>query len=225
MADQLLSIDDSTLTEIANAIRSKGGLPSSNKLSFPDGMIAALQDIVTEATITPKITPQAKTLTPSDTSFAIAPGFHDGTGTVRIETEPGSANPTYTEETYYPPAGKFFSSFAVGGIGNAKQMVSGSVTASGGTSFSITGLNFTPEGAFIILDNSTGRPPNKTCLSVLYIAGQSFFNQSVRFGYTSGVLMAGSYGSCSVASGSVTFNGRSDIAYFDGKYQYVIWGS
>lgn len=223
MADQLLSIDDSTLTAIANAIRSKGG--TNAPLSFPDGMIAALQNIVTEATVTPKIAPETKTLTPSDTSFAITPGFHAGAGTVKIETEPGSANPTYTEETYYPSAGKFFSSFAVGGIGNAKQMVSGSVTASGGTSFSITGLNFTPEGALLVLDNSTGRPPNKTCLSVLYIAGQSFYNQSMRFGYTSGVLTAGSYGSCSPSSGSITFNGRSDILYYDGNYRYVLWGS
>lgn len=224
MADQLLSIDDSTLTAIANAIRSKGGLPSSNKLSFPDGMIAALQDIVTEATITPKITPQAKTLTPSDTSFAIAPGFHDGTGTVKIETEPGSANPTYTEETYYPSAGKFFSSFVVGGIGSAKKMASGSVTASGGTSLTIPGFDFTPEGALLILNNSTGRPPNKTCLSVVYVAGEDIKNPSMRFGYTSGVLTSG-YGTCSPSYGTVTFNGRNDISYFNGTYQYVLWGS
>lgn len=222
MADQLLSIENSTLTAIANAIRNKGG--TSAALSFPNGFVSALQAIETEETITPKITPQQVTLTPSNTSFPIEAGFHDGTGTVKIETEPGSANPTSSEVTYTPSAGKFFSSFAVGGIGNAKKMASGSITATGGTSLTISGFDFTPEGALLILNNSTGRPPNKTCLSIVYVAGAEIRNPSMRFGYTSGVLTSG-YGTCSPTYGSVTFNGRSDISYFDGTYQYVLWGS
>lgn len=222
MADQLLSIDDSTLTAIANAIRSKGG--TTAQLSFPDGMAAALQNIVTEATVTPKITSQEVTLTPSNTSFTITPGFHDGTGKVKIETVAGSANPTQTEQTYYPPDGKWFSEFAVGGIGNGKKMATGSITVSGSLSFTIDGLNFTPEGAIIVLNNNTGRPSNKTCLGFIYIAGYEMYYDSVRFGYTSGVLVQG-YSSGSPAAGSFTFTGRGDIEYFDGTYQYVVWGS
>jgi hypothetical protein len=148
MADQLLSIDDSTLTAIADAIRSKGG--TTAQLSFPDGMVSALQAIETEATVTPKITPQQVTLTPSNTSFPIEAGFHDGTGTVKIETETGSANPTSTEQTYYPSAGKFFSSFWVDGIGSGTQLVTGAKTFTGTSdNFVVDGLSFTPIGVLL----------------------------------------------------------------------------
>lgn len=148
MTDELLSVESSGLVAIANAIRTKGN--TNAPLTFPAGFVSALQAITTEATVTPKITPQQKVLTPSDTSFSIDAGFHDGTGTVSIQTETGSANPTSTQQTYYPSAGKFFSSFAVGGIGSGVQAVTGTKTfASASDNFVVSGLGFTPQGILL----------------------------------------------------------------------------
>ncbi|MBQ4207655.1 MAG: hypothetical protein II621_05055, partial [Clostridia bacterium] len=138
MADELLSVESSGLDAIANAIRTKGG--TNAPLTFPAGFVSALQAITTEATVTPKITPQQKVLTPSDTSFSIDAGFHDGTGTVSIQTETGSANPTSTQQTYYPSAGKFFSSFFVGGIGSGLQVYQSTKQGSGGSSITLDNL-------------------------------------------------------------------------------------
>lgn len=228
MADQLLSIEDSTLTAIANAIRNKGGLPQSNKLSFPDGMVAALQNIETEATVTPKITPQQVTLTPSNTSFPIAAGFHDGTGTVKIETETGSANPTSTEQTYYPSAGKFFSSFYVGGIGNGKQVVTGTITVSSSVSLSITGLptSFTPEG---IIGGVCSKSSNTRyqCADFIYAPSISPSYIGKYYGGSSYTLNSSdTWKDAQLNQGSVYLEYKStSSAKFANTIFYVIWGS
>lgn len=224
MADQLLSIEDSTLTAIANAIRSKGG--TSAALAFPNGFVSALQAIETEATITPKITPQQVTLTPSNTSFAISPGFHDGTGTVKIETETGSANPTSTEQTYYPSAGKFFSSFLVGGIGSGKQVITGTVTIpNDSTSLTISNLTFTPVGVAGMTLRSTTVKEYKDLIV-------AFFKDNTFTSYYNGI------GQSSGASGAplgdincqISFSNGQAVASisgsrrFNGDYLYVVWG-
>ena len=132
MAEELLGINKSSLDAIGQAIRNKGG--TNALLSFPSGMVSALQAITTVATVTPKITPQQKILTPNDTQFSIDAGFHDGTGTVAIQldTTNNSANPTSTQQTYYPDTGKFFGSFTVGGTGNGVVVAIGETTFSEG---------------------------------------------------------------------------------------------
>lgn len=219
MADEILSIEESTLNAIAQAIKNKGG--TSAKLSFPDGMVAALQNIETEATVTPKITPQQVTLTPSNTSFAIDAGFHDGTGTVKIETETGSANPTSTEQTYYPSAGKFFSAFWVDGIGNATQIITGTVTLNNERNLVISGLSFTPIGIIVLHrpDPNVKRYDNQ----VLNAISVPNLNPNA----TGTNQDSGSYGyaslSFSFSSGSATVSSTSNGRFYD-TYFYIVFG-
>lgn len=229
MADQLLSIEDSALTAIANAIRNKGG--TSAALSFPNGFVSALQAIETEATVTPKITPQQVTLTPSNTSFPIEAGFHDGTGTVKIETETGSANPTSTEQTYYPSAGKFFSSFYVGGIGSGKKVITGTKVGDGSYKLTITqsdnaDFDFKPSGMAGMLINPSGVSGDRTA------AFQSFSSQSPRIYWNLTAYSKKFWNGMASSSqrfdlgtvGVATANFPFSMYNFKGTYFYVIWG-
>lgn len=225
MADQLLSIEDSTLTAIANAIRSKGG--TSAKLSFPDGMVAALQNIETEATVTPKITPQQVTLTPSNTSFPIEAGFHDGTGTVKIETETGSANPTSEEQMIYPSAGKFFSSFYVGGIGSGYKVQTGTKQGAGGSALTIDDFDFTPSGIICgVCDKSSNTSSQVSDFAYLSNVSHRYTGY---YYYTSSKIMWHRT-RASAPDSDVTFSyGEVKIKLpssykFANTFYYVVWG-
>ena len=224
MADQLLSIEDSTLTAIANAIRAKGGTNAA--LSFPNGFVDALQAITTEATVTPKITPQQKVLTPSETSFSIDPGFHDGTGTIAIQldTTNNSANPTSSQQTYYPDTGKFFGSFAVGGLGTGVIMATGEITVSASDSVTISGLSFTPYGLIIAIKTHNGADYTYTG----FVWDKDLADNSTaplpytRKGKAGGVRVATQI---SRSYGSISVGGNLNVSYFNGTYSYVVWGA
>ena len=222
MADELLSVESSGLVAIANAIRTKGGTNAA--LTFPAGFVSALQAITTEATVTPKITPQ-----PSDTSFSIDAGFHDGTGTVSIQTETGSANPTATQQTYYPSAGKFFSSFAVGGLGNGVQAVTGTKTfASASDNFVVSGLGFTPQGVllFSVPDPTLKEYVNQytSAISVPNLApsysGTAIDNIS---GSSYGLASIGSFSYSSSNGGTVTIEHGGSSGFLH-TYFYIVFG-
>lgn len=57
-----------------------------------------------------------KTLTASDSSFAIAEGYHDGTGSVKIVPESKSVTPTKAAQTVSPTTGKVLSTVEVAAI-------------------------------------------------------------------------------------------------------------
>lgn len=226
MADEILSIEESTLNSIAQAIKNKGG--TNTPLSFPDGMVSALQAIETEATVTPKITPQQVTLTPSSTSFAISPGFHDGTGTVKIETEAGSANPTSSERTYYPSAGKFFSSFLVGGIGSGYKVETGTKQGDGSKSLTIDGFDFTPIGIIggvcAKSSNTSGQVADFAYLNNVSHSREGFYY------YSSSKIMyhrtkSAADSDFKFSYGKVEINLQSTSYKFANTLWYVIWGS
>ena len=223
MADQLLSIQDSTLTAIANSIRSKGNTNSS--LEFPTDFVSALQAITTEATVTPKITAQQKVLTPNDTQFSIDAGFHDGTGTVSIQfdTTNNSANPTSSQQTYYPSSGKFFSSFSVGGTGSGKVMATGEITLSGQRNFTISGLSFTPEGIAVALKQRSGSS-NFTYVGSVWVSGIEP-NRNLLYCYKGKADNTLTSYKHDVSSGSIVFGNTGDYSYWNGTYYYVVWGS
>ena len=218
MADELLSIDTDNLDALANAIKDKAGVSRSTKLAFPSEFVSTLQTIETEATVTPKITPQQKVLTPSDTSFSIDAGFHDGTGTVSIQTETGSANPTSSQQTYYPSTGKFFSSFYVGGTGEGFQIQTGEVTSNGSKDFTINDLPFTPAGFFAVLKTPTGAANS----GVIHKYGVTpNFNvpeiyNSKSSDASTGMLQEQTYGSVTTKTGYERFRGT---------YYYIAWGN
>ena len=128
MADELLNIEDSSLQNIANAIRTKGG--TNQPLEFPAGFVSALQAIETDATVTPKIQPQQVTLTKDSTNFPIAAGFHDGTGTVGISLQSKTVTPNDNQQDVVPDAGKLLSEVIVNAVSAGYKMATGTITVS-----------------------------------------------------------------------------------------------
>lgn len=230
MADELLSVESSGLVAIANAIRTKGS--TNAPLTFPAGFVSALQAITTEATVTPKITPQQKVLTPSDTSFALQAGFHDGSGTVSIQTETGSANPTSSQQTYYPSTGKFFSSFYVGGLGAGYQVKIGTKAGDGGYTFTVNQLPFKTAAGIVIGIYNTGA--SKSTVTHVQIMDIPYTSMCGSYATASSYLLIGfdnnsnnRQRAVSNADYSITVNlsAYSTKENFSGNYFYIVWGN
>lgn len=226
MADQLLSIEDSTLTAIANAIRSKGG--TSAALSFPNGFVSALQAIETVATVTPKIAPPStKELTPSDTSFAIEQGYHTKSTIVSISTTTGSATPSSTEQTYYPPNPyNFFSSFWVDGIGSGYKVQTGTKQGAGGSALTIDDFDFTPSGIICgVCDKSSNTSSQVSDFAYLNNVSHRYAGY---YYYSSSKIMW--HRAKNAAQNDVTFSyGEVKIKLpssykFANTFYYVVWG-
>ena len=64
----------------------------------------------------PNVGSASKVLDTTITSFAIAEGYHDGTGTVTVSTEAKSATPTKSEQVISPTKGKVISKVTVAPI-------------------------------------------------------------------------------------------------------------
>ena len=240
MADQLLSIDSSNLGRVANEIRTKAGLSSSQKLVFPDtdeqgelGMISALQGITTEATVTPKISPQQVTLTKDSTSFAISPGFHDGNGTVGITLHSKTVTPNSSQQTVEPDTGKLLSQVIVNAMGNGYQVAQGTVTYSNQESVTLSGYGFTAAGFVFMHTNipeiaSSGAGSR---ISLLYTSNRpddttySWNPYVVEGSSIMGVYSTMYGGSATNAYNSLTLYKYNDTGRFNGTYFYFIWGN
>jgi hypothetical protein len=223
MADEILSIDTDTLDGIANAIRNKGGLPQSNKLSFPDGMVNALRNIETVATVTPKISPPSTVeLTPSNTSYPIESGYHTNNTRVFINATTGSATPSSTEQTYYPPSPySFFSSFWVDGIGEATQIVTGTVILNNARDLIVSGLSFTPIGIIVLHrpDPNVKRYDNQVLNA---ISVPNLNPNTTGTGQNSGSYVVTTI-SFSFSGGSATVSSTSYARFYD-TYFYIVFG-
>ena len=128
--------------------------------------------------VMPNIGSASKTLDTTTTSFTIAKGYHDGTGSVNIVTEIKSATPTKSEQNITPTTGKVLSKVTVAAIPAAYQDVTG-VTA---TAADIL------DGKFIV--TSTGAKTEGTMANNGAINGTidgiSATSYQVAAGYTSG---------------------------------------
>lgn len=232
MADQLLSIQDSSLQGIANSIKSKCGISTSTKLEFPgdasktNSFVGALKEIETEITITPKISPQQKTLTLNDTSFAISPGFHDGTGAVKINTQSKTVTPSSSQQTVTPDANYFLSSVLVKGIGSGKQVATGTFTQSGSSTVTISGFgSFQPSGIAGFLIDRNGISKDRTAAFQSFRTDVSYASVTVYNRKFWEGRSVGTSGMFSFSNNSVTlsFSG-TNINNFNGTYFYVVWG-
>lgn len=227
MADEILSIDTDTLDGIADAIRNKGGLPQSNKLSFPDGMVAALQNIETVATVTPKVSPPSTVeLTPSNTSYPIESGYHTKSTIVSISTTTGSATPSSTEQTYYPPSPyNFFSSFWVDGIGNATQISTGTITLNNTRDLVVSGLSFTPIGIIVInIPNPSLRRYANQIISAISVPNLNPTYSATAVSSSSGSSYGNSTAYFEFSNGSAKITGSGPNAYFLDDYFYIVFG-
>ena len=120
----------------------------------------------------------SKTLDGTTTSFGIAEGYHDGTGSVNIVTETKSATPTKSSQTINATTGKVMTSVTVGAIPNAYQDVTG-VTAAAADVL---------DGKFIVTATGVkteGTMPNNGAINAT-IDGLSTTSYAVPAGYTSG---------------------------------------
>ena len=248
MADQLLSIDSSNLESVADEIRTKAGLSSSQKLVFPDtdeqgklGMVTALQGITTEATVTPKIAAQNVTLTKDSTSFSISPGFHNGNGTAGITLQSKTVTPSSSQQEVVPDTGKLLSQVIVNAMGSGYRLVQGTVTYNSlQESITLSGYGFTAAGFVVLHTNILYPIPSSgagNCLMVLYTYNDSSSYDSVtswRPEYVEASSIMGVYATMYGSAGrnmetnsynSLTLRKREDNGRFNGTYFYVIWGS
>ena len=128
--------------------------------------------------VMPNIGSASKTLDTTTTSFTIAKGYHDGTGSVNIVTETKSATPTKSEQNITPTTGKVLSKVTVAAIPAAYQDVTG-VTATAADVL---------DGKFIV--TSTGAKTEGTMANNGAINGTidgiSATSYQVPAGYTSG---------------------------------------
>lgn len=226
MADKLLSIQDSTLQNIANAIRSKGN--TSSPLTFPQGFVSALQNITTEATVTPKIAAQQKTLTPNDTSFGVQAGFHDGNDRVSIVTQSKTVTPSTSQQVVTPDPNKFLSGVVVQPINVAGFSIQKGFWTTGQTSvFSMSGLSFAPIGAMLVLQKYTGNSglDKVFCVSTQFgqYATQAY---GINGAYTPDEPSTDFYFTpiVSLTNAGITIQ-ATDSCYFCGTYHYFVWGN
>ena len=235
--EQLLSINEDSLTDIATAIRTKGSINSNTKLLFPgdantpNSFIGALKDIITIETVTPKITAQQKILTPSDTTFSITPGFHDGNGTVKIQfdTINNSGTPGSSLQTITPATGKFFNSFNVKGVGSSGIRVETGTFTANSTSVTISGLgNFTPQGiAGFLISHDNNTTTHTVVFQGIFTNDTTYYANEITYSSYK-VLSNGSVGSedqFKFLNGSVEINLGLSTNKFIGTYFYVVWGN
>lgn len=126
----------------------------------------------------PNVGSANKTLDTTTTSFTIAKGYHDGTGSVNIVTETKSATPTKSEQNITPTTGKVLSKVTVAAIPAAYQDVTG-VTATAADVL---------DGKFIVTSTGTkteGTMANNGAINGT-IDGISATSYQVPAGYTSG---------------------------------------
>ena len=120
----------------------------------------------------------SKVLTPSEPSYTVPAGYHNGSGSVSISPETKSATPTKSPQTITPSTGKVLSSVSVGAIPDAYQDVTPVTAAAGDV---LSGKTIVNAAGDVV----QGSMANNGALSGS-IDGLSVLSYSIPAGYTSG---------------------------------------
>lgn len=153
MADQLLSVQDSSLNAVAQAIKNKSG--DNTPLQFPDDFVMAIRGLDTYPNAADRVVGQTVTLTPANTSYSVPAGTHDGTDVIQIVLQNKTVTPTTSAITVSPDSGKFLGTVTVNASSGSSgyQVKTGSITLDNVGTFRISGLGFTPQHCLILLQS------------------------------------------------------------------------
>lgn len=241
MADQILSVEDSTLQAVADAIRAKAG--TTAKLTFPDGFQSALQGIDAYAPAK-KIAAVTKTLTPASTSYSIPAGVHTGNGKVRIRTrntglkvngvatDSNTITPSSVEQVVLPTSNYFLQTIYVNAMDASGyfQVATGTKTFAAQTNdFIVDGLSFTPVGWIIILQEYGSSESVRKLAAASSVTAKKYntVRSNYSWGETNDTQGTITKVETTMKSGKVEFiRGTHFVnAYFYGTYFYMIWGN
>ena len=235
MADQLLSVNDANIQSVANAIKDKAGISRSVPLEFPSDFVDTLQGITTEATITPKISPQQVTLTKDSTSFPIAAGFHNGADTISINLQSKTVTPGDSQQDVVPDPNMLLTQVIVNAVSSGYKMATGTITVSESESFSISGLSFTPSICCLLLKTWVSGGSRSPYWVVSHYKGDATTQaDSTKHAYKASSsshdpsLISSSNQDMIYSNNSVTFYkaaGQYSGYRYQGEYVYVIWGN
>lgn len=232
MADQLLSVQDTSIQAVANAIKSKTG--NSNALQFPGDFVDAINGIDTYANATDKVSPQTVTLTPSSPTYSIQPGMHDGNDIVQIVTEDQTVTPSTSDVVVTAPTGKFLGAVTVNAasMGDLHMVKTGTVTVNNVGSFRVRNLGFKPSKCIMFLQSYNSDS------SLYKVASARSYNESLKTG-DCGTKNNDSF-SRKTSSSPGMFEFKDDYSMvvsntyiqspsrktpvFAGTYYYVVWG-
>ena len=125
----------------------------------------------------------SKTLDTTTTSYTIAKGYHDGTGTVKLVTETKSATPTESAQTISPTAGKVLSSVTVARIPTKYKDATGMTATAAGMLADTTAIGWDSAKSLPVL--LTGTMANNGSTSAT-IDGLTATSVTIPAGYTTG---------------------------------------
>lgn len=168
-----------------------------------------------------------KVLTPTDTSYSIPIGVHDGTETVSIQTESMKiVTPNTSVQSIEPDdPDKFLSIVRVNGVSvSGYKIFRGTITPNGGQTISVSGFNFTAKGMVVV---NTG-----TSNSSAITNGQASTAPYSLTDYYAAFFSLGrvwprnnSITSYSLGYNTASITCASGSAVCNGSYRYLVWGT
>ena len=151
MADKY--VRKTSLENVASETKTRAGLASSTKLTPTQ-----IKERITALTIPTSRGTPTQVLTAASPSYTILRGKYTG-GSVSVSAQGKTAVLQTSTQTISPDSGKVLSSVTVPAKNTASVAVGTITPSSGATSFSISGLSFTPVGIAIMQSYYTVNHP------------------------------------------------------------------
>lgn len=232
--DKLLKIQNDSIQRVVDTIKTKAGLSSETKLLFPNEFISTLENLKTYDNATDKIAPETIRLTPSQTTWTVQSGTHNGEDnvSVSIHSDTIEITPSINGSIIEATDDEFLGNILIKAIESSqgKKIKVGTKTYNSSTdTFEINNLNFKPEGAVIMLQSyGSNSNVNKVVCVTTYEYGDS--NRIGYFGSKNdNNLFASDDIKIELNNNSITYTPKNDTTHsssatFYGTYYYIIWG-
>lgn len=188
-SDALTSLKN---TAIAQAVGATGTTFTS--------VIAKLAEIVNRGSV-------SSTLDVDNTSFTIAQGYHDGTGSVNIVTQEKSVAPTGSQQNIVPDSGKVLSKVVVNSVNTQEKAVTAGTSA----------VVVTPDTNYLLSKVTVSPTPSQTKSVTASRSDQTVTPDS---GKLLSQVTVNKYPDASGTFGTITSNGTHDMGATN-NYRYV----